>query len=146
MKKTRSNKNRRGFTLIEVMLVLVIISTIAGLSVVAVIQTQKRAYMRAAEAKISALDEPLKMYALDVGDFPMTEDGLDALYQCPSSVDDPSKWGGKYIEEPIALDPWGMPYQYEYPGSNSPDTYDLWSFGPDKINGTEDDITSWIQQ
>ena len=134
---------RRGLTLIEVLLVLVILVMIASLTVVAVIPMQRSAYMRAAETQIKAFKTPLQAYRIDVGTFPNTSQGLEALRNPPSDLASPNKWRGPYLESPVPLDPWGNPYRYEYPGRYEADGPDIWSYGPDGIDGTEDDIGNW---
>ena len=88
----------------------------------------------------------LEPYRLDVGNYPTTEQGLEALMSPPEGVK--SKWNGPYLEE-IPLDPWGNPYQYKYPGSknvNGPRGYDIWSMGPDGKQGGADDIGNWKEE
>ena len=146
---TKSRKfNRRrslqGFTLVEVMVVLFIILTIASVGVVAVQNYSARARVRAAEIFVKAMKTPLDTFQLDVGRYPTTDEGLGALQNPPTTLADPSKWGGPYVEDNVSgVDPWGNPYQYVYPGTHSPSRYDLWSMGPDQISGTDDDIGSW---
>ena len=82
------------------------------------------------------------MFELDCGSFPSGAQGLDALRMPPPDVP-PGKWNGPYLDSAVPLDPWGSPYQYMFPGSRNPDSYDLWSCGPDGMNGTEDDIGNW---
>ena len=143
MSTSRKRRRRRGgFTLIEVMLVLVILMILGTLTGVAVNQAQKSAYVRAATAQIGMFKTPLGGYRLDVGDFPSTQQGLEALREAPSDLANPDKWHGKYLEEPVPLDPWDNPYQYEYPGSTDEDSFDIWSWGPDGIDGTDDDISN----
>ncbi len=146
MKKTtlpRRRAARRGLTLIEVLLVLAILVIIASITVVAVIPMQRSAYMRAAETQIKAFKTPLQAYRIDVGTFPNTSQGLEALRYPPSDLPSPAKWRGPYLESPVPLDPWGNPYRYEYPGRYQEDWPDIWSYGPDGIDGTEDDIGNW---
>ena len=86
------------------------------------------------------LKTPLSLYRMDIGDFPAS---LDALYQAPADLANTSKWAGPYLEEQLPPDPWGNQYQYQYPGSRNPGTYDVWSMGPDKADGTADDVGNW---
>ncbi len=141
----RARRDRRAFTLVEVLLVLVILVIIGSLAVTALGPIQRRAYINAARSQIKAFKTPLNAYQLDIGDYPSTAQGLDALRYPPADLADPSKWSGPYLDSEVPLDPWGNPYQYEYPGRYDSSQPDIWSFGPDGINGTEDDIGSWQQ-
>ncbi|MGL6226638.1 MAG: type II secretion system major pseudopilin GspG [Thermoguttaceae bacterium] len=142
-RRNRRNRNRSAFTLIEVMIVLFIIMIIAGMGVISYQTYMESAKKRQAAIFVQSLDTPLQKYALDVGHFPTVQEGLNALLECPPGVD-PAKWEGPYIEARAAKnDPWDQPYQYVFPGSRTPGKYDLWSFGPDMMDGTEDDIGNW---
>ncbi len=135
-------RRRRGFTLIEVMLVLVILMILGTLTGVAVIRQQETAFVRAATAQIRMFKTPLGSYRLDVGSFPTTAQGLEALREAPSDLANPDKWRGKYLEEAVPMDPWDNEYQYEYPGSSDEDSPDIWSWGPDGVDGPDDDISN----
>lgn len=81
-------------------------------------------------------------YRTDMGSYPSTADGLQALLTAPSANSE--RWRGPYLQDnKIPLDPWGEPYQYRYPGVKNKNGYDLWSKGPDKTDGTADDIGNW---
>ncbi len=134
---------RRGLTLIEVLLVLVILLIIASLAVTAYGPIQRRAYINAARTQIKAFKGPLQAYHLDINDYPTTAQGLDALREPPPDLPDPTKWQGPYLDSAVPLDPWGRPYQYEYPGKHDPESPDIWSVGPDGVDGTDDDVVSW---
>ena len=142
----KRRRRRGGFTLIEVMLVLVILMILGTLTGVAVDQSRKSAYIRTAKSQIGMFKTPLAMYRLDVGDLPTTQQGLEALREAPSDLANPDKWRGKYLEEPVPLDPWDNEYQYEYPGSHEEDAPDIWSWGPDGIDGTDDDVFNWVEE
>lgn len=133
MKRRTRLHRRSAFTLLEVMLVLVIIAAIAGIAVVNIGSFQTRAFERTAKAEISNLKSGLETYRLEVGSYPST---LDALYEQPSDLADPSKWM-RVLKEPVKPDPWGNAYEYSLNGAE----YELRSLGPDKQSGTEDDIT-----
>lgn len=134
---------RRGFTLIEVLLVLAIIGVIMAIAVPMLLGKQKQAYIDATKASIGGLEQALKMYALDHdGDYPASSIGLDALLTSPGN--DP-KWKGPYLDKgKVPADAWGNPLQYQYPGSKQGASLpDIWSFGPDRQSNTDDDINNW---
>ncbi|MBN2476175.1 MAG: type II secretion system major pseudopilin GspG [Pirellulales bacterium] len=147
MRMSRSRRRRGGFTLIEVLLVLVILVILASLVVGGYSSARKKANLNAAKAQIGLFESPLKMYEFDVGAYPTTEQGLESLRNPPGDLPNPDKWGpDPYLEKNVPLDPWDNPYQYEQPGRNNPNSYDLWSFGPDGIDGTDDDVGNWEQE
>lgn len=142
-----SRKRRRGgFTLVEVLLVLVILTIIGSLVVYNYGRIQSNAYGKAAETQINAFEGPLNMYRMEIGDFPTTAQGLEALRVAPSDLPSPDDWHGPYLNKDVPSDPWKRPYQYEYPGKYDEAMPDIWSLGPDGQNGTEDDITSWKKE
>ena len=130
---------REGFTLIELMLVVIIIGALAALVLPRLTGRSEQAKVNAAQADIKAnIATGLKLYELDNGVFPSTEEGLDALLNPPASA---TNWNGPYLEvKPI--DPWGREYQYESPGTHRPHDYDLYSLGRDGKK-SEDDVTNW---
>ena len=142
-KSSRHSRRRRGFTLIEVLLVLVILVIIGSLAVVAYGPIRRSALEKAAEAQIKAFKTPLQAYSIELGDFPGTSQGLDALRNQPSDLAVPEKWNGPYLDSEVPLDPWGNPYRYENPGKYQIDWPDIWSYGADGMDGTEDDIGNW---
>lgn len=94
-------------------------------------------------AQICVISSAIASYQMTIGIFPTTEQGLQALYEKPIIPPIPQNWDGPYMErEPI--DPWGKPYQYRYPSIHGK-KFDLWSFGPDGKDGTDDDITNWAK-
>jgi general secretion pathway protein G len=131
-------KNRRGFTLIEMLLVVIILSTLAAMIVPRFAGRSEEAKKSAAEADIqSNLSAALDLYELDNGTYPPT---VDALVVDPGTA---RKWLGPYLKNKKGLkDPWGHPYAYRFPGTHATD-YDLYSFGPDGVEGGGDDITNW---
>ena len=142
MTNPSTRSRRRGFTLIEVLLVLVILVVLASTAVIAIGPIQRSAYMRAAKTQIGAFDTPLETYRLDMGDYPVTAQGLAALRTAPGDAGG-GRWMGPYLGKEVPMDPWGRPYQYEYPGRVDPTKPDIWSMGPDGVSGSEDDIASW---
>ncbi|MFH1921441.1 MAG: type II secretion system major pseudopilin GspG [Planctomycetota bacterium] len=146
MTTARKQRRRRGgFTLIEVLLVLTILVIIASLAVVAYGPIQRSAYIKAADTQIKAFKTPLQAYRLDIGDFPSTSQGLEGLLAAPSDLANPDKWFGPYLDSQVVpKDPWGNVYQYEYPSKNQELWPDIWSFGPDGQDGTDDDVGNWM--
>jgi general secretion pathway protein G len=145
MKTTRRLRRRRAFTLVEVLLVLVILVIIGSLAMTAYGPIQRKAKIDAAKAQIELLESTLKVYQLALDDYPTTQQGLQALRTAPADLVDPNKWQGPYLDDDVPADPWGSPYQYEYPGQYSQDKPDIWSFGPDGVNGNEDDVGNWAE-
>ena len=134
----RRNSGREGLTLIEVMLVLVILMTLATVGMLAVNRTMKQANIRKANVDLSEFARLLDQYELEFGFFPSTDEGLNALCECPPSAPDNWYQIAKWNSPP--LDPWKNQYMYQHPGSQGSDSFDLWSNGPDRISGTDDDI------
>ncbi|MFP4473029.1 MAG: type II secretion system major pseudopilin GspG [Candidatus Omnitrophota bacterium] len=134
-------RNKKAFTLVEIMLVVIIIGALAMMVVPRLSGRSEQAKQAVAQADIEAtLATALKLYELDNGNFPTTAQGLDALRTKPSGSPVPTNWNGPYIEK-RPIDPWGNPYQYMSPGQHRSD-YDLWSQGKDP-DSAEDDITNW---
>lgn len=139
MKRTANRRpRRRGFTLLEVLLVLAILVILTSTVGYYFVGAQKRANMRATAVQINLIEKLLQDYHTDVGSFPATEQGLGALRVAPAGLPN-NKWAGPYAEKDIPLDPWGSPYQYELTG---PESYRIWSFGPDRQDGSGDEISS----
>ena len=136
----------RGFTLVEVLLVLVILVVIASLVVTAIGPARRQANIRAARAQIGIFESALGLFQLDIGDYPQTDQGLEALREAPSDLNKPEAWAGPYLQKPVPNDPWGQPYQYEYPGTHDELMPDIWSMGPDMIEGSDDDIGNWAEE
>jgi len=136
---------RRGFTLLEVLLVLAILGVIAAMVVPQLIGQRQQANIDATRINIRALEGALELYALDHdGEFPPTNLGLEALIVPPPN--DP-QWKRPYLKDTQDLprDAWGNPFQYQYPGQHhvGGTRPDIWSWGPDKASGTDDDLTNW---
>lgn len=132
----------RGFTLLEILVVLLILGLLAGLAITNVNKIFGGAQVDTTRLFVSqSMKLPLNAYRASMGEFPSTSDGLQALVSAPGSRAE--RWRGPYIEGSLPLDPWKEPYQYVYPGQRNKGGYDLWSKGPDKQTGTEDDIGNW---
>ena len=132
---------KKGFTLVEIMLVVIIIGALAMMVVPRLSGRSEQAKVAIARADIEAtLATALKLYELDNGNFPTTSQGLEALLSKPSGNPVAKNWNGPYVERQ-SLDPWGNPYLYQSPGTHRSD-YDLSSQGKDP-KSEEDDITNW---
>lgn len=140
----QAKRSKRGFSLIEILLVVVIIGTLAAMAVPRLVGRSEKAKVTAAQADIGVnIATALKLYELDNGTFPSTEQGLKALVKKPSSDPEPKNWNGPYLEK-LPVDPWGKAYQYVSPGAHRPHDYDLFSAGKDaKEDKTDDDIINW---
>jgi general secretion pathway protein G len=141
-------KNRKAFTLVELMLVVIIIGILVAMVVPRIAGRSEQARRAAAKADIeSNLAIALDLYELDNGNYPTTEQGLNALITAPTSAPVPDDWNGPYLKKRrIPLDPWGRPYKYVCPGVHNPEDYDLSSFGSDGVEGGGDDITNWEEK
>lgn len=137
-------KNKRGFTLIEILLVVVIILVLVAMVAPNLSGRSEQARLAAARADIEAnLSTGLDLYELDNGRYPTTEQNLKALITKPSSSPLPTNWNGPYLKKKrIPLDPWGREYVYASPGVHNIDGFDLSSSGPDGV-ASEDDIANW---
>lgn len=138
-----ANIRVKGFTLIELMIVVIIIAALAAVVVPRLSGRTDQAKIAIAEADINSnISMALKLYDLDNGNFPTTEQGLNALLSKPSSNPAPANWNGPYLEKK-AIGPWKNPYQYKCPGVHNTAGYDLYSLGKDGAEGTDDDVTNW---
>lgn len=140
-KMIKSNQRRKGFTLVEIMLVVIIIAALSAMVIPRLVGRSEQAKVSVARSDIEAhLATALKLYELDNGFFPSSSQGLKSLRSKPTTSPVPSNWNGPYIEKD-PIDPWGNPYVYVSPGKHRPD-YDLHSKGGDDAS-EEDDITNW---
>ena len=130
-----------GFTLIELLIVMVIIGLLATLVAPRFMRQEAKAKVKVAGAQIELLGTALDTFRLDVGRYPNTQEGLEALNSQPGGL---ARWDGSYLKKEVPLDPWGKPYVYRSPGEHG--SYDLFSYGADGLPGGEKDnrdITSW---
>lgn len=130
-----------GFTLLELLVVMVIIGMLAGYVGPKYFAQVGKSEIKMTQAQIAALDKALEQYRLDTGHYPSTEQGLKALITRPAGE---QRWDGPYMQKDIPLDPWGLPYVFRSPGEHS--DYDLLSLGKDGQpggSGEAADITNW---
>lgn len=137
---------QRGFTLIELMVVIVILGILAAIIAPKIIGRTDEAKVTEAKVQIRNLETALKLYKLDNGVYPSTEQGLDSLVARPAAGEIPRNWreGGYLEKKKVPLDPWGNPYTYASPGANG--DYDIVSYGADGARAGESfarDIESW---
>ena len=129
-----------GFTLIELMVVVIIIAALAGMVLPRVLPASDDAKRNIAQGDIANITVALKLFYLHNDRFPTTEEGLGALIQAPASA---KNWHGPYLDRSdMPEDPWKQVYQYRCPGTSGSE-FDLWSIGKDGQGGTGDDVTSW---
>lgn len=136
--------NQRGFTLIEILVVVVILGILAGIVVPRLLGEPEKARRTKAEVQIRSLEESLAMFKLDNGFFPNTEQGLIALVEKPRSGKIPNHYREKGYMKKVPQDPWSNPYIYLSPGIH--DDYDIMSYGPDGASGGDGDdadINNW---
>lgn len=149
MHSLRSNSARpqRGFTLIEIMVVVVIIGVLGAIVVPQFMSRPDQAKVTAAKIDIQAIATALEMYRLDNFHYPSTQQGLEALSKRPSGVPAARNWNAQGYLKSLPVDPWGSPYQFLNPGTHSVDgTYDLYSLGSDGVAGGDGhaaDIGNW---
>jgi general secretion pathway protein G len=130
-----------GFTLIELLVVMVILGLLAALVVPNFIKQEEKSKVKAARVQIESFGTALDTFRLDVGRYPSSQEGLEALRSRPSGLE---RWDGPYLKKEIPRDPWGNAYIYRSPGDREP--YELLSNGADGVaggNGDSTDIRSW---
>jgi len=138
---TPGKKSVNGFTLLELLVVMVIIGLLAGYVAPKYMAQVGKSEVKVAKAQIDSLEKSLDQYRLDVGHYPSEQQGLDALVNRPS---DEPKWDGPYLRKSVPLDPWDSPYVYKMPGEYG--DFDLMSLGKDgRSGGTGEaaDIGNW---
>ena len=138
---TPGHRRNGGFTLLELLVVLVILGLLAGYVAPKYFAQIGKSEVKTAKAQIVALEKALDQYRIDTGHYPTTEQGLAALNAKPA---DEAQWDGPYLKKAVPNDPWGKPYQYKNPGEHS--EVDIFSFGRDGVSGgsgQDADVTNW---
>ena len=136
------NQRRAGFTLLELLVVIVIIGLLAGMVAPRYFDQIGKSNTKIARAQIVSLEKALDQYRLDVGHYPTTDEGLDSLFVKPNNEE---KWQGPYLKKAVPLDPWGRPYIYKAPGDHG--ELDLSTLGADgQPGGTGEnaDVGNWM--
>jgi len=137
----RHHKQKRGFTLVELLLVVTIIGILAGAVLMNFRGQTDKAKTARAKADIQSMETALSLYEMDIGDYPSSDEGLQALYEDPGV----EGWSRPYLTKKVFRDPWGNDYVYDYPGSKGVN-FDLFSVGKDGSEGTEDDVGNWDEE
>ncbi len=137
----KRQQKQKGFTLLEVLIVIAILGMLAGMVVPNLMGNQDSAKLQATAIEITSIEQTLDLYALKAGQYPTTEQGLEALVTMPEIEPVPRNYPeGGYLKK-VPVDKWGNEYQLVSPGEMG--KYDLFSMGPDGEAGTEDDIGNW---
>jgi general secretion pathway protein G len=146
MNSSRPAGGRLGFTLIEMLVVIIVIGLLAGLVGPRILGRVSEAKTATARTQVELLGMALDNYRLDNGSYPTTEQGLAALEEKPARDPVPINWRGSYLKKAIPSDPWGRAYGYASPGEHDRTAYDLWTYGRNGEPGGEGDdadVTSW---
>jgi general secretion pathway protein G len=144
-----SRRTDRGFTLIEILVVITVIAILASLVTPMVFRNVGDAKSSAARTQIEIFGLALDAYRLDNDYYPSTAQGLESLHALPTGEPAPRNWRGPYLKKAVPSDPWGRPYAYRSPGEVNPDSYDLQSLGRDgRAGGTGEDadLASWTNE
>jgi general secretion pathway protein G len=148
MQRTKNEKkygcrSEKGFTIIELLLVMVILTVLAAVVVPKFTKRSEQARITAARADISNIEVALDAFEIDNGRYPTTNEGLKWLVEEPTSM---TNWKGPYIKRGVPKDPWGNEYVYREPGRHNTKGFDLSSYGPDGSEGGDDDIDNWSER
>ena len=136
--KRRAEKSEAGWSLIELIVVMVILGMLAAVAGPKIYDNLSKGKDQIAKLQVSELESALMIYSFDTGRFPTTAEGLQALVQNPTGL---TSWEGPYLKKSVPLDPWQKPYIYKSPGDHG--DFDICSAGADGIEGTDDDICNW---
>jgi len=139
MNRQQNHKRRQGFTLMEVLLVLMILVVLASMAVTIFGGTQEQALKDAAKGQLGVFKTAISTYQLHALSYPSS---LNDLVEPPSDDKLAEKWHGPYLDR-SPVDPWDNEYKIAVPGKHNTDSYDVWSMGPDGQDGTADDIGNW---
>ncbi len=141
MQSTQNKKCRRGFSLLEIVIAIALLALVMGAVISNVEGIFGSSQKNVAEMFVNeTVMTPLMQYRLHMGSYPSTEEGLKALYKAPDK--NTQRWQGPYVKS-MPEDPWKEAYMYRFPGVKNTNGYDVWSKGPDKTDGTDDDIGNW---
>ncbi|MDA0657838.1 MAG: type II secretion system major pseudopilin GspG [Planctomycetota bacterium] len=139
-----TTQTRQAFTLMEVLLVLVILAVLGSTTLVYYRGIQQKAMQDTARTQIGIFKEAIELFQINVNSYPTSEQGLNALLTAPADLPNPEKWGTTpYLAAvKIPLDPWGRDYNYELRTENN---YRIWCYGPDGVDGNEDDVSTDVK-
>ena len=143
MNKRGLQRRSAGFTLLEIMVVVIIIGVLAATIIPQFMGTTTDAKISAAKSDVSQIESAVERFNLNMDRYPTMDEGLKALIEAPAG--DNNKWRGPYVKQ-LRVDPWGNPYQYRVPGVHHATTFDVWSRGADGQDGGEGpnaDIGNW---
>jgi general secretion pathway protein G len=138
--RRQASRVRSGYTLLEMVIVMAIIALIIGGAITYMNKIVSGGEQQRVTTDIKSFDNVLSVYKMNNGDFPTTQQGLAALVVRPTSAPQPKKWS--QLMKKVPTDPWNQEYLYRNPGSKDPSTYEVYTKGPDRQVGTDDDISS----
>jgi general secretion pathway protein G len=135
---TEGCRSEKGFSLIELIVVLVILGLLAAVVAPSIYNKLAKGKDQIARIQIKEIEGALQLYLFDLGRYPTSGEGLDSLVRSPGNID---AWKGPYLAKDVPNDPWGKPYMYRCPGTHG--DFDLFSYGADGAEGSDDDVCSW---
>ena len=143
LKRAQRPRARRGFTILELLIVIGILLAIGGIVLINVIGAQDRADIGVTKVQMNALEDAIMRFRADMKRYPTEEEGLTVLWSSTALEDEEqlASWGGPYLEKPAREDQWGSPWIYIFPSESENFDYDLVSSGPDREEGTDDDLS-----